>query len=67
MQEKSLYSTQAAGMESILSTNRVLKNTYMLLSMTLLFSSATAGTAMALGLGHGAAIDAHLRLTQGGN
>ncbi len=56
MQEKSLYSTQAAGMESILSTNRVLKNTYMLLSMTLLFSSATAGAAMAMGLGHGAAL-----------
>ena len=28
--------------ESILATNKVLKNTYLLLSMTLLFSAATA-------------------------
>jgi modulator of FtsH protease len=31
---------------SILSTNRVLKNTYLLLAMTLLFSALTAGAAM---------------------
>ncbi len=31
---------------SILATNRVLRNTYLLLSMTLLFSAATAGVAM---------------------
>jgi modulator of FtsH protease len=53
MQEKSLYSTQSTGMDSILSTNRVLKNTYMLLSMTLVFSAATAGVAMAMNLGQG--------------
>ncbi len=35
---------------SILSTNKVLKNTYLLLSMTLLFSAATAGLAMSLNL-----------------
>jgi len=35
-----------------LATNRVLRNTYSLLSMTLLFSAATAGTAMALKLPH---------------
>ena len=40
-------------MESILATNRVLKNTYMLLSMTLLFSAATAGLSMAMNLSHG--------------
>jgi modulator of FtsH protease len=34
------------------STNRVLRNTYMLLSMTLLFSAATAGVSMALNLPH---------------
>ena len=35
---------------SILATNKVLKNTYLLLSMTLLFSAATAGLAMMLNL-----------------
>ncbi|HBC57629.1 MAG TPA: BAX inhibitor protein [Gammaproteobacteria bacterium] len=34
--------------ESILATNKVLRNTYFLLSLTLLFSAGTAGTAMAL-------------------
>jgi modulator of FtsH protease len=53
MQEKSLYSTQSTGMDSILSTNRVLKNTYMLLSMTLVFSAICAAAAMAFNLGHG--------------
>ena len=33
-----------------ISTNRVLRNTYMLLSMTLLFSAVTAGISMALSL-----------------
>ena len=37
---------------SVLSTNRVIRNTYMLLSMTLVFSAATAGLSMALGLPH---------------
>ncbi|MFZ2312455.1 MAG: Bax inhibitor-1/YccA family protein [Methylobacter sp.] len=36
----------------ILATNKILKNTYLLLSMTLLFSAMTAGTAMALNLSH---------------
>lgn len=36
----------------ILATNRVLKNTYLLLSMTLLFSAVMAGLAMALNLPH---------------
>jgi modulator of FtsH protease len=36
--------------ESILSTNKVLKNTYLLLSMTLLFSAMTAGVSMYLNL-----------------
>ena len=35
---------------SILATNKVLKNTYLLLSMTLLFSAMTAGVAMYLNL-----------------
>ena len=37
---------------SILETNKVLKNTYRLLSMTLLFSAAVAGVSMALNLPH---------------
>ncbi len=35
---------------SALSTNKVLRNTYMLLSMTLLFSAVTAGIAMAMNM-----------------
>ena len=40
----------------VLQTNRVLRNTYMLLSMTLLFSAATAGLSMALNVGHGVSL-----------
>ncbi|WP_347987185.1 Bax inhibitor-1/YccA family protein [Methylomonas sp. AM2-LC] len=36
----------------VLATNKVLRNTYLLLSMTLLFSAATAATAMVLDLPH---------------
>ena len=35
-----------------LATNKVIRNTYMLLSMTLLFSALTAGVSMALNLPH---------------
>jgi modulator of FtsH protease len=56
MQDKSLYNINAPGMESVLSTNKVLKNTYMLLSVTLVFSAVTAGISMAMGLGHGTAL-----------
>ena len=48
-------STQPAGIEkqtSILATNKVIRNTYILLSMTLLFSAATAGISMTLNLPH---------------
>jgi len=37
---------------SVLSSNRVIRNTYMLLSLTLAFSALTAGLSMALGLPH---------------
>jgi len=37
---------------SILATNKVIRNTYTLLSMTLLFSAVTAGISMALNLPH---------------
>lgn len=38
--------------ESVLATNKLIRNTYMLLSMTLLFSAVTAGISMALNLPH---------------
>ncbi|MBK7814294.1 MAG: Bax inhibitor-1/YccA family protein [Rhodocyclaceae bacterium] len=38
--------------ESVLATNRVIRNTYMLLSMTLLFAAATAAASVALRLPH---------------
>ena len=56
MQDKSLHSMTSASMESALSTNKVLKNTYMLLSLTLVFSAITAGISMAMGLGQGMAL-----------
>ncbi len=48
MQERSVLTAQASGAESVLATNRVLKNTYILLSMTLLFSAVMAGVSMAV-------------------
>lgn len=38
--------------ESVLATNRVIRNTYMLLSMTLLFAASTAAASVALNLPH---------------
>ncbi len=43
-------SSYGGARESALSTNRVLRNTYLLLSATLLFSAAMAGLAMAMGM-----------------
>src|SRR4030067_1915168 len=37
---------------AVLETNKVIRNTYMLLSMTLAFSALTAGASMALNLPH---------------
>ncbi|MEM8562755.1 MAG: Bax inhibitor-1/YccA family protein [Pseudomonadota bacterium] len=56
MQDKSVYNMNNAAIESAISTNKVLKNTYMLLGLTLLFSAVTAGISMAVGLGQGAAL-----------
>lgn len=42
--------------ESALSTNKVLRNTYMLLSITLLFSAAMAGVGMMMNLPYGAGL-----------
>ncbi len=43
-------------MGAVVSTNKVLRNTYMLLGMTLLFSAMTAGASMAIGIGQGMAL-----------
>ena len=56
MQDKGLYSVGSIGIESALNTNKVLKNTYLLLGMTLLFSAVTAGVSMAAGIGQGTAL-----------
>ena len=47
--ERTVHTSRA---QTALATNSVLRNTYMLLSMTLLFSAAVAGTAMALNAPH---------------
>jgi len=44
--------TMTGSEASVLSTNRVIRNTYMLLSLTLAFSAVTAGASLALGLPH---------------
>lgn len=49
------YDTQEAvvrSQPSILSTNKLLRNTYMLLAMTLVFSAVTAGLSMTFNLPH---------------
>lgn len=56
MQDNTVISNRTGSPESALATNKVLRNTYLLLSITLVFSSVTAGLAMALNLGHGAAL-----------
>ncbi len=47
---------QATAQPGLLSTHKVLRNTYALLGMTLLFSAAMAAVTMAMNLGHGAAL-----------
>jgi modulator of FtsH protease len=49
---KSLQNTLPQSRASVLSTNKLVRNTYMLLALTLLFSAATAGVSMALNLPH---------------
>ena len=51
-----IYNQQAAASTASFETSKVLRNTYALLAMTLLFSAATAGITMSLGMGHGAAM-----------
>ena len=56
MQDKGIYDLNVPGMESALSTNKILRNTYMLLAMTLTFSAVMAGVAIAINLPQGAAL-----------
>ncbi len=46
--------------ESVLATNSVLKNTYLLLSMTLIFSGISGFAGVALEIGHGTALIADI-------
>lgn len=48
MEPRSMYTS--ASQPSVLQTNKVLRNTYMLLAMTLAFSAVCAGIAMAVGI-----------------
>jgi modulator of FtsH protease len=50
MEQNSMYQTASAG--SAIEINKVLRNTYTLLAMTLAFSAAVAGISMSLGLPH---------------
>lgn len=50
MENRSMTMNRAEA--SVLSTNKVIRNTYILLSMTLAFSAVVAGFSMALGLPH---------------
>ena len=54
MEQRTSYS--AAGQASVLQTNKVLRNTYMLLAMTLTFSAVCAGITMAMDMSRGAAM-----------
>ncbi|MEH6556776.1 MAG: Bax inhibitor-1/YccA family protein [Oceanicoccus sp.] len=54
MRDNPVFGSATNSAESALATNKVLRNTYMLLAMTLVVSATTAGIAMAVDLGYGA-------------
>jgi len=54
MEQRTSYST--AGQASALQTNKVLRNTYMLLAMTLTFSAACAGITSMMNIGAGVSL-----------
>lgn len=55
-----LNSTIARSEESVLQTNKVIRNTYILLSMTLVFSAVTAFLGVISGIGFGMALGANI-------
>lgn len=56
MQDKQTYSPHGIESTTGVQVNKVLKNTYLLLAMTLAFSAVCAGAAMAVGLGRGVSL-----------
>jgi modulator of FtsH protease len=58
MEQRTSYST--AGQASVLQTNKVLRNTYMLLAMTLTFSAVCAGITSMMNIGAGVALGMNL-------
>jgi modulator of FtsH protease len=56
MQGKPVYTNASGQVESLVSTHKVLRNTYLLLAITLLVSAMSAGVSMAVGLSQGAAL-----------
>src|SRR5690606_36649496 len=56
MRELYTQNSYATSTGSSVKVNKVLRNTYMLLGMTLAFSALTAGIAMAINLSHGAGL-----------
>jgi modulator of FtsH protease len=48
--------TQSQEQQAVVSTNKVLKNTYMLLAMTMAVSAVACAASMAMNLGHGIAL-----------
>ena len=50
------YSAGANPVDSVLATNKVLRNTYWLLGITLLFSAITAAISVSIGMGRGMAL-----------
>ena len=56
MQGKPVYTNASGQVGSLVSTHKVLRNTYLLLAITLLVSAMSAGVSMAVGLSQGAAL-----------
>ncbi len=56
MQQKPVFHSQTAQRAPAVEINKVLRNTYLLLAMTLVNSAVFAGVAMAMNIGQGAAL-----------
>ncbi|MCP3908681.1 MAG: Bax inhibitor-1/YccA family protein [Oceanicoccus sp.] len=54
MRDNPVFSSQSGSADSALSTNKVLRNTYMMLAMTMMVSAITAGLSMWMNVGYGA-------------
>jgi modulator of FtsH protease len=56
MRDNPVFATSRGSADSALATNKVLRNTYMMLAMTMVVSAATAGLSMWMNLGFGAGL-----------